>query len=325
MVLLYRFDTLIVAELPLGTQPGDYELTVTDSGDMTRTETVTITIEGGGPQKLEISGAEPDVGSGTILISGANLGDAATIPADFDVRLFVPDPIGGHVGINLPLPVTAFDPATQEIIALLPAGIFPGTFRLTVSKVAGNETDTLDVTLGDLDLDPTNELNTSVVLNGTSLDVTDAGGTLSAELSSLTADLGDGHSLDAADGNPADVVFVNNNGNVGIGTTSPAAKLHVNSGAVHIANAGGYLMLGTETGGAYIREYHDDLLAERRAVEARDPVHRVYSKKEGDVSSGTGSRSCSMIVLAHAFQRSTVSSLPDGRISSDFSNQPMAC
>jgi len=38
---------------------------------------------------------------------------------------------------------------------------------------------------------------------------------------------GDGHSLDAADGSPTDVVYVDNDGNVGIGTTSPAGILDV--------------------------------------------------------------------------------------------------
>lgn len=39
---------------------------------------------------------------------------------------------------------------------------------------------------------------------------------------------GDGHSLDAADGSPTNVVYVNNAGNVGIGTLSPQSELAVN-------------------------------------------------------------------------------------------------
>lgn len=42
---------------------------------------------------------------------------------------------------------------------------------------------------------------------------------------------GDSHSLDAADGSPADAVFVDNDGNVGVGTSSPSRHLHsVSSG-----------------------------------------------------------------------------------------------
>lgn len=37
----------------------------------------------------------------------------------------------------------------------------------------------------------------------------------------------DGHSLDASDGTPTDALFVGPNGDVGIGTTSPATKLHI--------------------------------------------------------------------------------------------------
>lgn len=38
---------------------------------------------------------------------------------------------------------------------------------------------------------------------------------------------GDGHSLDAADGDPTDVVYVDNDGNVGVGTTTPAHRLDI--------------------------------------------------------------------------------------------------
>ena len=38
---------------------------------------------------------------------------------------------------------------------------------------------------------------------------------------------GDGHSLDAADGTPADAVYVNNDGNVGIGTVEPGSALTI--------------------------------------------------------------------------------------------------
>ena len=56
---------------------------------------------------------------------------------------------------------------------------------------------------------------------------------------------GDGHSLDAADGDPVDVVYVDNEGQVGVGTTSPTSKLHVlttaaaeRAGYFHVNNAG---------------------------------------------------------------------------------------
>ncbi len=42
---------------------------------------------------------------------------------------------------------------------------------------------------------------------------------------------GDGNSLDAADGDPVDAVFVDDDGNVGIGTTTPSAHLEVQTNA----------------------------------------------------------------------------------------------
>ena len=49
---------------------------------------------------------------------------------------------------------------------------------------------------------------------------------------------GDGYSLDAADGNPVDVVYVDNAGNVGVGTTSPSTKLNIRQGVLLIEQPG---------------------------------------------------------------------------------------
>ncbi len=47
---------------------------------------------------------------------------------------------------------------------------------------------------------------------------------------------GDGHSLDAVDGTPTDAVFVDNDGNVGIGTTTPGVPLDV-YGSLRVSRA----------------------------------------------------------------------------------------
>ncbi len=67
-----------------------------------------------------------------------------------------------------------------------------------------------------------------------------------------TAAAGDGHSLDAADGVPADAIVVDDDGNVGIGTSNPGAALHV-EGTIEVdqkiqANDSGGLELATDEG-----------------------------------------------------------------------------
>jgi hypothetical protein len=48
---------------------------------------------------------------------------------------------------------------------------------------------------------------------------------------------GDGHSLDAADGNPTDVIYVNDDGYVGLGVLTPNSMLEV-AGVVHSTSGG---------------------------------------------------------------------------------------
>jgi hypothetical protein len=59
-----------------------------------------------------------------------------------------------------------------------------------------------------------------------------------------SANASDSHSLDAADGNPVDALYVDNDGKVGVGTTSPATQLEV------IASSGTAIQ-GKHTNGSY--------------------------------------------------------------------------
>ncbi len=79
--------------------------------------------------------------------------------------------------------------------------------------------------LDDDDRNSSNELQ-HLQLAGATLSLTDSA--VSVDLSTLAGNtFGDGHSLDAADGDPVDALVVDNEGNVGIGTMSPSAPLHV--------------------------------------------------------------------------------------------------
>jgi len=68
-----------------------------------------------------------------------------------------------------------------------------------------------------------------------------------------SANASDSHSLDAADGNPVDALYVNDVGQVGIGTVTPSAQLEVSGSSSYIIHghhtSGNYGILGASYGG----------------------------------------------------------------------------
>jgi hypothetical protein len=93
--------------------------------------------------------------------------------------------------------------------------------KLTTEYQTGSAYDGRFVNMGE-----TNSVNSAMIQNGT------------ITSDDLSFDVPDGHSLDAADGDPADVLYVDNEGKVGIGTTSPEDVL------LHIRRYGDQLKLG---------------------------------------------------------------------------------
>ena len=107
-----------------------------------------------------------------------------------------------------------------------------------------------------------------------------------ADGSDASGGTGDGHSLDASDGNPVDALYVDATGNVGIGLTSPAHKFSVYHGSGgftygQFANAttgtafGDGLIIGVNASGtAYINQGESNpmvfmtSLTERHSIEA---------------------------------------------------------
>jgi hypothetical protein len=99
------------------------------------------------------------------------------------------------------------------------------------------------------------ELNSSGTINQTSnpVDWTKLKGVPAGFADGTDNGAGDGYSLDAADGSPTDVVYVANDGNVGIGTTNPTMGklqvLGVSGTTVYAGSNDGTAVLGSSTNG----------------------------------------------------------------------------
>ncbi|MBC8180754.1 tail fiber domain-containing protein [candidate division KSB1 bacterium] len=124
---------------------------------------------------------------------------------------------GGKIGVGTTSPSDELD-VSGNIHA-------SGTIQSGSSITIDGTNDKITASSGTLDFDNEN-VKTSGVIESTTGGFKFPDG--STQTSAATAD---GHSLDAADGSPTDAVYVDNDGDVGIGTTSPSKKLHVNVGS----------------------------------------------------------------------------------------------
>jgi hypothetical protein len=127
----------------------------------------------------------------------------------------------------------------------------PGlTFSTVATASADNQALTTLMTIkndGNVGIGTTNP-STALEVNGT---------VKATAFSTVTSSI-DGYSLDAADGSPTDALYVDNDGNVGIGTTNPSDKLQVvgairpgagsftaGVGKVYLSSSNGYGMVMT--------------------------------------------------------------------------------
>jgi hypothetical protein len=190
---------------------------------------------------------------GTAFTYQGRLADGATpieVPVDLRFSLHDASTTGAQVGSSLEFLNSAYDGGIVQLDLDFGTGSFTGDPRwlqIELANPAGDSYTTLTPRIqilpapyamyaasagtfsGDVDTTDTNELNISLALNGMDLELEDAGGVLTADLSPLAGSVfGDGHSLDAVDGDPVDALFVDAGGDVGIGLTDPLAELHVN-------------------------------------------------------------------------------------------------
>ncbi|MFC1799843.1 tail fiber domain-containing protein [Candidatus Eisenbacteria bacterium] len=90
-----------------------------------------------------------------------------------------------------------------------------------------------------------------------------------------TAAVGDGHSLDADDGDPVDALYVDEFGQVGIGTLTPRSLLHVHNPAQHVANL---RLTNTVTGSSGDEGLHVSITGNNASF---------YNNEDGYMSFGT--------------------------------------
>ncbi len=134
--------------------------------------TITVNIENGTSATVDISSAFDNTDDQNIT----------SVVLNADSTLTVNIENGSSATVDL---TSAFDNTDDQNIDSV---VLNGT--VATVYIEGGSAASVDLAslIDDADADPTNELNTSVALNGTDLEVTDAGGTITTDLSSLVDD-----------------------------------------------------------------------------------------------------------------------------------------
>lgn len=150
----------------------------------------------------------------------ATLGIVAPINLPFDEQYYLGISIedGSELSPRMPLSSSAysFTSRNTDMLDNLHASAFADSVHYHDDHYFTKEELSTPGTLNDLS-NPMDWTKLKNVPTGFADTIDDVGGT------------GDNHALDAADGSPTDVVYVDNDGNVGIGTSTPLAQLHIPS------------------------------------------------------------------------------------------------
>ncbi|HAB90019.1 MAG TPA: hypothetical protein DCF84_05735, partial [Bacteroidetes bacterium] len=134
--------------------------------------TITVNIENGTSATVDISSAFDNTDDQNIT----------SVVLNADSTLTVNIENGSSATVDL---TSAFDNTDDQNIDSV---VLNGT--VATIYIEGGSAASVDLAslIDDADADPTNELNTGIVINGTDLEVTDAGGTITTDLSSLVDD-----------------------------------------------------------------------------------------------------------------------------------------
>ena len=203
-----------------------------------------------------------------VLLAGASI-CPAQIPAKLNYQVMLTDDLDHPLADQAVTMVFTFYDAESGGTALWTETQNPTTNSIgVVSVILGSVTPVgfdfdapmwLEVEVNGETLSPRRELTAAPYAgHAAASDDSERLGNIDASEYALLTDLvgtGDGHSLDADDGNPVDALYVNSDGDVGIGTTSPQAELHVQNDLQvgSISTMGSLMVHGGATGAGGVR------------------------------------------------------------------------